>query len=193
MVNKNNGDISNQVLEILKAIFENINRWLNFAEAKNGTLIGVNGLFLFKCIDYLINSNKTGLNLSVKIYLGIMASVFLIVILISLNSFFPNTSVCKDKSNILDNDNLDVGKTKNLIFYENIAEYKGSKLYLLDIYKYYLETNIKIDELKKIELDYASEILINSQIASYKYKCFKTALGLNFFGIFLFLIFLIIA
>ena len=43
----------NEALNMLKEIFENINRWLQFAEAKHGALIGINGLFLFKSVDYI--------------------------------------------------------------------------------------------------------------------------------------------
>ena len=52
-------------------------------------------------------------------------------------------------------------------------------------------TEKEIEDLKKMELDYAKEILINSRITSYKYKLFRNAMKLNFIGIFMFIIFLI--
>lgn len=179
--------IREKSLEILKGIFENTNRWLSFAEAKNGSLIGVNGLFLFKSIEYIfeILNGKLKVNIVVT---GFMATIFFLAIIIALKSFFPDTSIYKDEP-----DNSVSDGSRILIFYEDICKYKSSKLYLQDIYKYYLETNIGINDLKKIELDYAKEILINARIASYKYRFFKMALKLNFLAIFIFCIFLIMA
>lgn len=186
----NDEKIGEKSLEILKDIFENTNRWLNFAEAKNGALIGVNGLFLFKSVDYLFEILNGKLKVDILV-VGLMTTVFFIAILIALKSFFPNTGVYKDRSDISDADTSNADRI--LIFYEDICKYQSSKLYLRDIYKYYMEVNVEIEDLKKMELDYAKEILINSRITSYKYKLFRNAMKLNFIGIFIFIIFLIIA
>lgn len=186
-------DVENKGKEsiaVLKDIFENTNRWLNFAEAKNGALIGVNGLFLFKSVDYLFEILNGKLKVD-NLVVGLMTTVFFIAILIALKSFFPDTGVYKDRSDISDADTSSADRI--LIFYEDICKYQSSKLYLQDIYKYYLEVNVKIKDLKKMELDYAKEILINSRITSYKYKLFGNAMKLNFIGILIFIIFLFIA
>lgn len=186
----NDEKIGENALDILKDIFENTNKWLQFAEAKNGALIGANGLFLFKSVDYLFNILNGKLKVDIFV-VGFMTTIFFIAILITLKSFFPNIGVYKDRSDVSDADDLNVDRI--LIFYGDICKYQSSKLYLRDIYKHYLQVNMKTKDLKKIELDYAKEILINSRITSYKYKLFGNAMKLNFIGIFIFLVFLIIA
>ncbi|WIF95471.1 hypothetical protein [Caminicella sporogenes] len=184
--NRNN----NRSLEILKEIFENVNRWLQFAEAKNGALVGLNGFFLLKSIDFLFDVINGNIKVDVLLVGGIVA-IFFLAMLIALKSFFPNTSVHKDKPDVnyttISNDD------KILIFFEEICKYENCKLYLRDIYKYYLDIDVKIEDLKKIELDYAKEILINCRITSFKYKFFKIALVLNIIGISAILLFIIIA
>lgn len=188
-----NDKINERSLEIVKDIFENTNKWLNFAEAKNGALIGVNGLFLFKSIDYLFEVINGELKVSI-VLVGFIVAVFMLAILIALKSFFPNNSIHVDKTGISEVvDNNSVNAERILIFYGDICKYQNSKLYLQDIYKYYLEINVRLEDLKKIELDFAKEIIINSQITSYKYRLFKRALGLNFFAILVFCILLIMA
>lgn len=186
----NNEHIDKNALEILKDTFENTNRWLQFAETKNGALIGVNGLFLFKSVDYLFEILNGKLKANICI-VGFMTAVFFLAIILALKSFFPNTSVTKEKTSISEND--DEGRDRILIFYGNICMYQNPSVYLRDIYKYYLETNVKVKDLKKMELDYAKEILINSRITSYKYRLFKLALKLNFIAIIIFCVFLVIA
>lgn len=191
MVITNNDKKSNEsAMEILKDIFENINRWLNFAEAKNGALIGVNGLFLFKSIDYLFEIYNGLIKVNILL-VGIIAVLFIIALLLSLKSFFPDTSVFVDKPDVPNSDSTN--ENRILIFYEDICKYQNSKLYLKDIYKYYLDININVKDLKKIELDYSKEILINSKITSYKCKLFKKSLKTNFVAIIIFCMFIIVA
>jgi hypothetical protein len=133
----------NEALNMLKEIFENINRWLQFAEAKHGALIGINGLFLFKSVDYIFGLlEEVGVNVLI---LWLMTAVFFSAILISLKSFFPNTDVCKDKVNSSDDD--DSHSDRVLVFYEDIRKYESSLLYLRDIYKHYLGTKINRSRL----------------------------------------------
>lgn len=62
-VEKKNVDVS----DTLKEIFENVNQWLVFAETKNGVLISLNGLLLFRVVDSFkdLNINESNLKLSV--------------------------------------------------------------------------------------------------------------------------------
>lgn len=186
----NNEKIDQNALEILKDTFENTNRWLQFAETKSGALIGVNGLFLFKSVDYLFEILNGKLKVNIFI-VGFMTAVFFTAIILALKSFFPNTSVTKETTDASDNDSS--GNERILIFFEDICKYQNPSMYLQDIYKYYLDTDVRIKDLKKIELDYAEEIFINSRITSYKYRLFKLALKLNFIAIIIFVIFLIMA
>jgi len=176
------------VNEVLKDIFANVNTWVHFAEAKNGAIIGINGLFLFKAIDYMIamiNGDMIG-SVFLVAFISIM---FIVALVISILSFFSNTKVFEDE------ENADEGNTQDriLIFYGDIGKYKSSKNYLKDIHKQYLGSTIDGDSLNKIEVDYAKEILINSRIASRKYKLFNIALKINLLAIFLLSIFIIIA
>lgn len=172
------------VLEDLKDIFENINQWLIFAETKNGVLLGINGLFIFKMLDSLNGVEESILNTNMMWSLLI---TFVITTIIILKSFFPVCSVFEDKPVNLCKE-ID-GNSKVLIFYEDISKYENSKIYLRDLCRHYYDIDVNFDDLKKYELDYSKEILINSRITSYKYRCFRWALKLNGLGIFLLILF----
>lgn len=175
-----------KVINILSEIFKNTNEWLVFAETKNGVLLSINGLFLFRLLDYLKKPNLCNLPLKTRM-IWILLIIFLVAMLITLKSFFPNHTAFVDKNINIYEDNCDDSKT--LMFYGDISKYECSKLYLKDIYRYYLNTNIDMENINKYELDYAKEIIMNSKIACYKYKCFECALILNGLGILLLVIF----
>ncbi len=190
MENSSNAINDDRVVNILKEIFKNINEWLIFAETKNGVLISINGVLLFRLLDYLEKIAVDNTSLNIKM-IWILIIIFLIAILIILKSFFPNNSTSVDENN--NTSEYNYNSSRILIFYKDISQYKCSKLYLQDIYKYYLNMNIDVEDLNKYELDYAKEIIINSKIACYKYKCFKYALILNGLGILLLILFFFIS
>ncbi|MCG4586313.1 hypothetical protein L0P56_12525, partial [Anaerosalibacter bizertensis] len=160
------------------------------AETKNGILLSINGLFLFRLLDGLDKQSLCNSNLNVRM-IWILLIIFSVAIIITLKSFFPNCSVFIFKNiGIYKND---CESSRNLIFYGDISQYDCPKLYLKDIYRHYFNINIDTENLNKYELDYAEEILINSKIAYFKYKSFKEALLLNGIGILLLLIFLFIS
>lgn len=183
----NKENINEKSLEMLKNIFENINRWLNFAEAKNGALLGINSMLLFKAVDYFFEDINCELKIN-NILVVLMIICFIVGLFIVLISFFPNTGVYKDKPSIPDEDTPN--NDRLLIFYEDIKKYPSPEKYLQDIYKHYFGVHVELKGLKRVELDYAVEILSNSKIASYKYKLFKYALILNFIGLLIFIILL---
>lgn len=176
------------ILDDLKDIFENTNKWLIFAESKNGILLGLNGVILFKISDCLNGIEVTMLNTKM---IWILFIVFLISTVIILKSFFPNYSTFMDKpinmcKEVYDGSNV-------LMFYEEISKYESSEMYLRDLYKYYFDKDVEPQNMKKYELDYAKEILINSRITSSKYKHFKWALRLDSLAIILLVIFYVVA
>ena len=179
-----------EVIDTLKDIFRNVNIWLHFAEAKNGAIIGVNSLFLFKSIDIVIDMINGDMLESIFLVV-IISIVFIIALIISIISFFSDALVFNDETNAVECDtelkNKKVLKVEDriLIFYGHIELYKSSKNYLIDIYKQYVNELKSNDSLSKIELDYAKEILINSRIAARKYKLFNMALKVNVIGLFL--------
>jgi len=187
----NNDNLKEEVLKELKDIFENVNRWLQFAEAKNGALIGINGVFLFKSVDFLFDIINGKLNGS-KVLVTSSLLIFSVAMIIALKSFLPNTGVFEDKEVNEEIQNINENNMV-LIFFEDICKYESSKLYLKDIYQYFFYNEITEENLSRRELDYAKEILINSRIASYKYKLFKRAIKLNFIAIILWVPFLVLA
>lgn len=186
MKNSNDEKKHYESIDILKETFSNINNWLIFAETKNGVLLGINGLYLFKLLEYL-TEDELYLSSFNTIGIWILIVIFLCAIIVTLKSFFPNYSMPINKNYDIYKDGY--GRSRNLIFYRDISRYESPYLYLQDIYIYYLNMDIDKEDLSKYELDYADEIIINSRIACYKYRCFKQSLTLNGLGIFLFMIF----
>ena len=135
MDNSSDAINNDEVIDILKEIFKNINDWLIFAETKNGVLLSINGILLFRILDYLGESDVDNTLLNIKM-IWILIIIFLVAILIILKSFFPNSSVLVDENNNASGHSCN--SLGILIFYKDISKYECSKLYLQDIYKYYL-------------------------------------------------------
>lgn len=161
--------------EKLKEIFNNVNEWLKFAEAKNGILIALVGTALLTLLDkssdilfldnISISNNipviKFDINFFVSIYLVLLMVFLVIAICIILISFLPQTKqVFKIKGVKTKNDNS--------IFYGDIIKYTPEE------YLKFIEPNRT--DFTKSELDYACQIVINSHIAYRKYKYFELAL-----------------
>lgn len=157
-----------KVQELLKNIFENVNNWLNFAEAKNAAMIAFDIALLAAVGSMkLFTSEKTWFIIHV---LGTCISMIL-----ALASFLPNLG--KEKRN--DDGYLE---SDNLIFYKDIAKY-DPKRYLKAVFKMYAEISITEEQIQKIELDYATEITFNSSVALRKYALFKWALWIQMLNI----------
>jgi len=150
----------------LKDIFENVNNWLKFAEAKNATLIAGNGLIIFGICRIIKDSN---INEYLMYY--IYFSIFMLVIsfLIALISFIPNIKL---PGYLFDNSKEQ--SNHNLLFFGSIATFNEHK-YLEELNKSLGKDD---DEYKKNKLNemYAHQIIINSQIAVKKYKLFNISL-----------------
>ena len=149
----------------LEKIFENINSWLLFAEAKHGVLIG-GILVLISCLKDIPHNNFVIIGLGLSL-------------IISLISFFPIIRFMpKLQMNTRNN---------NLCFYSDIANFTTKEEYLSAVLlKYFLSENL--DNINKYNFDLSEEILINSKITSNKYVLFK--FSLLFFIIALITIFL---
>lgn len=178
-----------QIVDELKSIFENVNGWLKFAEAKNGALVAINGVFIFKCTDFLINL-RDGKIFGNKIFLIAIMTFFLIALLFVFVSFLPDVSKKSDEE---ENEEDKCVKCKDrkceniLMFYGDIAKYTDPKLYLNDLYMYYYDSSK--EEFNKKELDYAKEIIINSQITLRKFKIFKYSIRMDIIGLLMLLTF----
>lgn len=162
----------NKMDDKLKDIFENVNNWLKFAEAKNATLIAGNGLVIFAIAKLLKD-------LTVHQYL-IYYAYFVIIVLglsfcIALSSFIPNIKLPKYLFK------EDPETESNLLFFGSIQKY-DERSYLKE-----LKESLDINDEKVIEnkfnLMYAQQIIINSKIAMKKYKLFDLSLHLTLFAI----------
>lgn len=166
--------VENDVLEDLKYIFQNVNNWLNFAELKNGALLVFSsGVILARfqiryCNSVLIYSILNVISI-VSILLGILLSAL---------SFSPKINKVKVKVK-----KTDIGK--NLIFFNDIMQYKSSDEYLKDIYINYYQLDVNISDLNSKEKHLAEEIFENSKITFKKYNLFKWALRFSLLGIIL--------
>lgn len=144
--------------EDLRHIFENVNEWLKFAEAKHAGLIVLNSGLVFGILSVYSNFTKhlhwSFIILSL-LFLG--ASIFF-----TLVSLFPRTykNTMPSKKN----------KTPNLYFNGSIAclsrnEFKSE---LLKTHPEYTFT--------ALEDNLVDQIILNSKIASAKYTLFKCAI-----------------
>lgn len=155
------------ILAELKDILSTVKSELSFAEAKHGAFLAFAVVVLFEIVG-AYGSEYAPIYKVVYFIFGIL---WLIPMYKCLSSFSPNTNTFKDE----EDGNYNKDKDKDvLIFYGKISQYKSSKLYLNDLYKEYFDYDI--DDIPKINLDYAKQILINSQITQKKYDLFKSAL-----------------
>lgn len=171
MEESNRGDnLIKDVEAKLKGIFDDVNKWLTFAEAKNGAMIALNGAILAGLANILFNKDfNEYFNIWIKIFLYISVICTITAIIILLISFLPQLSVFIGMDVYCEEEYV-------LIYYGDIAKYKNEKEYIKHIYQYYFNINKSESELSKIELDYGKEIIINSCITVKKLKWFKLAL-----------------
>ncbi len=147
----------------IKYIFDNINDWLKFAEAKNGMLIAFDSAALCAIISLLKNNKLFCADLVYYSYLSLFLLVISIIVL--LYSFVPQFSL-KDKTSDIDIDKL------NLTYFFDLAK--------LDYEEF--EEKLANDfslELKTFESGLLIQVINNSKIAVFKYVCFKIAVWLN--------------
>lgn len=149
----------------LKDIFDNTNNWLKYAEAKNGILLALNGTCFFGVLSFFKDAPDylQGLFIYSTLPTLLVATIILIISFLPiLNKFFP-------KSHDLSKESIN---NMNLIYWGDIRKLTPS-IYLKNAYKLYY--NQDKNEFDRIELDYAQQILINSEIANRKFIFFKLA------------------
>jgi hypothetical protein len=69
----------------LKDIFENVNNWLKFAEAKNATLIAGNGLLIFGVLKTI---HEVNINIYLLYYIYFCLILFSLPFLISFTYIY---------------------------------------------------------------------------------------------------------
>lgn len=160
-------------MEELKYIFQQVNDWLRFAEAKNLALLVFNSTMLVGssgiATNYLINST----NLVFWICILVLLTTNLVSLIIVFMSISPITKNIYDLNKSHDN-------KYNLFFYGDISGYKPEQ-YIKGLEDKY---NIKIDKMNMAKAeDLAKQIAINSNITCFKFKWFKIALQITGLGI----------
>ena len=155
-------------LELLQNLFENVNTWLHFVEAKNAALIAFN----IALLAALISSNLSDFNIT---FFSAIVVGILISILLSLYSFNPkNKFLEKTRS---------MGIDANLLHYAYIASLTQDE-YIKKLYAlYWNDANINLSTVPQIEKDYTAEIIQNSRIAMKKQSFFRLAFAVDFFMI----------
>ena len=162
--------------EFLTEQLERTNYWLAFAEAKNVGLVALNIAIVAACTQI------TEIPIILRV---LLCCLFLVAIMVSLVSFVSNLSGKIGKKNKEDSNKY------NLIFYRDVAKIKD-----VDTYLNALKINYKLeqkDEEKPLYKDFVTEIIINSEIAVYKYNMFNLAIAIDIGTIIIFIISLIVA
>jgi len=164
---------------------ERTDKWLTFAEAKNAALIALN-VAMCGILGKLIGSEYAlAVSPCFSKLLLVDCTLFVISLLIAVYTFLPdlsNTSNSREKNNMT--------QKRNLIFYRDIQWFENPQDYIQYFCKYY--NYCEKDILKPIFIDFASEIIINSQITVRKYNFFKKALYVDSLAFLLFLLGLIL-
>lgn len=147
---------------MISNIFENVNNWLKFAEAKNGTIIALNSALIFGLFQICQDTKTENIILIVYVYSALI-SLF-ISIIIAILSFVPKLSY----------QYTSFGKPKdsdNLLYFGDIAKYSE---------KEYIDKLSSItNEITDFDKQYINQIATNSKITYVKYKQFELAVWFN--------------
>lgn len=153
--------------EKLKYIFENVNNWLNFAEAKNAAIVALNVAIIFGIFSIQdINSYK--------LYIFVPVVLVLLSLIISLYSFVPMTSNSVDKK--LEFWANRAKATENIFLYSYIG--KKFKTDNVDLYLKMVAKAIDVNNYRKNgeDEDLAKEIIYNAKITIRKYELFRISI-----------------
>ena len=165
--------IEKTIEEKLLIIFNNVNDWLKFAEAKNAVLIGFIGAALIG-----VFSSWTSLNPEHQLLIKyIFFPIEICALLVSFYSFLPDLKLfertSKKKSKKSRKDGI------NLYFFGHLKDLTKEHL-LKELYNPSCP-----EKFSRFELDLAYQITINSDITWKKYIAFKLSGYLSLTGIIL--------
>jgi hypothetical protein len=163
--------MTDEVVGKLLVIFQNVNEWLKFAEAKNAALLAFSGAGMTATLTVL----ATGQNVPKSIQVGILLSTISLGVctLICAMSFLPKTDLEKLlwARNRPSNRLAPQPATDNLYFYGDLRKYGNSEL-LEALARNYCNVRIA-SPYEREYLDLATQILINSDIAFSKLIFFR--------------------
>ena len=172
-------DLSGKCMEFLDKQLGHVNSWLTFAEAKNAALIALNIAVIGVVFEHLS---------ACKILAAGLSILFAASALFNLISFWPNDTSRPTK--LVGGRSID---SLNLAFWGDIAAVKNQDQYLDLVISQYFPGLVIQEGCRKLFIDQASEIVINSRIAAWKYHLFKTSLLFDIIGIIIFCIWILFA
>lgn len=165
-------------VNLLQQIFDNVNHWLHFVEAKNAALIAFDIAFIGAIIDSSLLQNCLWVGTVLIIGLSVSG-------LVALYSFKPINKALK-KCTIKDIES-------NLLHYAYIASLEWNE-YIQSLYvKYWDEICDDMSSIPALEKDYCKEIIENARIAMRKQKLFKISFSVVILMLLLFVILVIVA
>jgi hypothetical protein len=163
--------------EKLRYIFENTNRWLAFAEAKNAAIITFTGALILGILNSLQNLNKVVTFFSLTILIPISIFCFFISILstFSITDKFYNfvSRLFKIESGTID------ATKDNIFFFGDIRKYDVDSYLNFFKQQYSLPLPYTHTNVEKL---LANQIIINSKISWRKYMYFNHSVKILFYG-----------
>ena len=165
----------------LLAIFQNVNEWLKFAEAKNGVLLAFSGAAITATITLL----ATAQNIPNSLNFGLLLTTIFLCIcaLICSFSFLPKTNLedllwLRDRRNKKSHSQDPI--KDNFWYFGHLQKYKPDEL-LEALNEPYFNSHLNIAKLAdkkeyKEYKDIAAQITINAEIAFLKFEVFTYAL-----------------
>jgi len=154
-------DETKSIYSLLQDIFKNVWEQQKYSEVKNGVLLTLNiAMFAivvrvyFQVKSVIISSNYT------KIAFFILILLFIIHIILILQSFFPKDS---------NKEEFKEGSSINIFFFGDIEKVTSEKYLELVVKKISANTDIN----KVLLLDLSNQIVILSEITQFKYISFK--------------------
>ncbi len=148
--------------EQLRYTLSNVNDWLKFAEAKNAALVAANIGAAFGAFRVASTPNLHPLAFYYALF---AAGILLLSTGVALASFVPQLKIP------LLPQLRDISPEESVLFYGHIAEC-NPKSYLRELYT---KNRLVTEEIAPLEIDYAAQIVVNSQIAVRKYQLFSLA------------------
>ncbi|MCE5200756.1 MAG: Pycsar system effector family protein [Armatimonadota bacterium] len=153
--------------ERLRFVFNNINEWLKFAEAKNAALVALNGAAAVAVLSLLKDSTKFAY--TSKVCLLCSAALSSLSLILALLSMWPKCGIGLLRG-------YGTPRTgDNLLFWGDIAKYGRANKYLDALHSV---CGSEPPSRRNEEYLYAEQIIQNSQIAVRKYRVFVGSLAL---------------
>lgn len=166
-----NKDVETKLLRI----FDLINDWLRFAEAKNGALMA----FCSACIFGLLKFPNDWITVTPSLRAGLLvAIVFLsLAIFVCMWSFFPQTTRLEIMLWPVDDE---CKETDSFLFFGDICKYSEEDFFDRLCERYTTPADYSQPQRQFI-YDLANQVIVNSKITMRKFRLFQRALGFVLF------------